>query len=59
VRLGDILILILERKISFISLRVSDQGKLTFWDVLESISSKPIPKLPDNYSDIKDFVTIW
>jgi hypothetical protein len=36
-----------------------EKSKLTFWDVLECISSKPVPKLPDNFTeDIKDFVAI-
>jgi len=37
----------------------SDQNKLTFWDMLNAISSFKIPKLPDKYSaEIRDFVAI-
>jgi len=37
----------------------SDYQKLTFFDLVEILSTKPPPKLPDNYSaHIKDFVSI-
>jgi len=37
----------------------SDYQKLTFFDLVEILSTKPPPKLPDNYSPhIRDFVSI-
>jgi len=36
-----------------------DKNKLSFWDVLECISSKPVPKIPDTFSnEMKDFIAI-
>jgi hypothetical protein len=37
----------------------SDQSKLTFFDLVDILSTKPAPKLPDNYSPaVQDFVSI-
>jgi len=36
-----------------------DQSKMTFFDLVDILSTKPAPKLPDNYSPvIQDFVAI-
>lgn len=33
---------------------------MTFWELLETINSKPIPNLDKNYSeDFKDFISKW
>jgi len=37
----------------------SDQSKLTFFDLVDILSTKPAPKLPDSYSPaVQDFVSI-
>ena len=37
-----------------------DPNKFTFWELLETINSKPIPNLGKKYSDdFKDFIAKW